>query len=223
MPNASEPTLKLSDLPSSRLPALFLALLTVLTSGLISLISAFGLNASTTPASHPPTRVATVAKLAALMGGLHGSVVIGNSLRAGPLQAQPAYAYDLAINNGVRYPTAGPWTITAPLGTTTHMGPARTNAPSTLLPLAAEGEAGATEPGWGPGTPAAGQPPDEPTIAEILKGKLGSIQRAPLPSGSPSWSDITSMTLSEIRAGAQANLPGYRTILKLLTDSRFNK
>jgi hypothetical protein len=31
------------------------------------------------------------------------------------------------------------------------------------------------------------------------------------------------MTLSEIRAGAQENLAGYRTILKLLTDSRFNK
>jgi len=89
--------------------------------------------------------------------------------------------------------------------------------------VAAEGDVGATEPGWGPGTPAAGQPPDEPTIAEILKGKLGSIQRAPLPPGSPSWSDITNMTLSEIRAGAQENLPGYRTILKLLTDSRFNK
>jgi hypothetical protein len=89
--------------------------------------------------------------------------------------------------------------------------------------VAAEGDVAATEPGWGPGTPAAGQPPGEPRIAEILKGKLGSIQRAPLPSGSPGWSDITNMTLSEIRAGAQENLPGYRTILKLLTDSRFNK
>jgi len=89
--------------------------------------------------------------------------------------------------------------------------------------VAAEDDVAATEPGWGPGTPAAGQPPGEPTIAEILKGKLGSIQRAPLPSGSPGWSDITNMTLSEIRAGAQENLPGYRTILKLLTDSRFNK
>jgi hypothetical protein len=89
--------------------------------------------------------------------------------------------------------------------------------------VAAEGDVAATEPAWGPGTPAAGQPPDEPTIDEILKGKLGSIQRAPLPSGSPSWTDITNMTLSEIRAGAQENLPGYRTILKLLSDSRFNK
>lgn len=91
------------------------------------------------------------------------------------------------------------------------------------LSAAAEGDVGATELGWGPGTPAAGQPPDESTIAEILEGKLGSIQRAPLPPGSPSWSDITNMTLSEIRAGAEENLPGYRTILKLLTDSRFNK
>lgn len=97
------------------------------------------------------------------------------------------------------------------------------SALSTRLRLAAEGDVAATEPGWGPGTPAAGQPPGEPTIAEILKGKLGSIQRAPLPSGSPGWSDITNMTLSEIRAGAQENLPGYRTILKVLTDSRFNK
>jgi len=31
------------------------------------------------------------------------------------------------------------------------------------------------------------------------------------------------MTLAEVRAAAQANEPGFKTILKLLTDSRFNK
>lgn len=92
-------------------------------------------------------------------------------------------------------------------------GGSRPRAPSydqtaTGSSVAAEGGAGGNEAAWGPGTRAAGQPPDEPTVAEILKGKLGSIQRAPLPPGSPGWSDITNMTLSEIRTGAQADLPG---------------
>lgn len=29
--------------------------------------------------------------------------------------------------------------------------------------------------------------------------------------------------MDEIRSGAQQNLPGYKTILKLLTDNRFNR
>ena len=60
-------------------------------------------------------------------------------------------------------------------------------------------------------------------MREILRGKLGKIVRAPLPPGSPSWADIMDMTLSEVRAAAKSNEPGFRTILKLLTDTRFNK
>jgi RHS repeat-associated protein len=62
-----------------------------------------------------------------------------------------------------------------------------------------------------------------PKVSDILKGKLGSIMRAPLPPGSPAWSDVMDMTMDEIRAAARANQPGFKTILKLLTDSRFNK
>jgi uncharacterized protein YukE len=60
-------------------------------------------------------------------------------------------------------------------------------------------------------------------VSDVLKGKVGSITRAPLPRGSPSWSEVGNMTMSEVRAAARANQPGFRTILKLLTDSRFNK
>jgi uncharacterized protein YukE len=60
-------------------------------------------------------------------------------------------------------------------------------------------------------------------VSDVLKGKVGSITRAPLPSGSPSWSEVGSMTMNEVRAAARANQPGFKTILKLLTDSRFNK
>lgn len=61
------------------------------------------------------------------------------------------------------------------------------------------------------------------TVADLLKNKLGSIKRASLPKGSPSWADIEGMTLDEIRAGAKANEPGYKTILKLPNDNRFNR
>src|SRR5271155_5580828 len=61
------------------------------------------------------------------------------------------------------------------------------------------------------------------SVSEVLRGKLGSIMRAPLPSGSPSWSDIMDMTMDEVRMAARANRPGFKTILKLLTDSRFNR
>jgi hypothetical protein len=60
-------------------------------------------------------------------------------------------------------------------------------------------------------------------VSEVFKTKLGSIMRAPLPSGSPSWSDIGDITMDEVRAAARANQPGFKTILKLLTDSRFNR
>jgi hypothetical protein len=69
----------------------------------------------------------------------------------------------------------------------------------------------------------AGSLGEDPSVRDVLQGKLGSIRRAPLPPGSPSWDDISEMTMSEIRAAAKANQPGYKTILKLLTDSRFDK
>jgi RHS repeat-associated protein len=69
--------------------------------------------------------------------------------------------------------------------------------------------------------PTAGE--GSPRVSDVLKTKLGSIMRAPLPSGSPSWSDIGDMTMDEVRAAARANQPGFKTILKLLTDSRFSR
>ena len=72
---------------------------------------------------------------------------------------------------------------------------------------------------------AGGEGADEADIAvsDVLEGKLGSITRAPLPPGSPAWADIQGMSIADIRAAAKANEPGFKTILKLLTDNRFNK
>ncbi len=61
------------------------------------------------------------------------------------------------------------------------------------------------------------------TVSDVLEGKLGSITRAPLPPGSPAWADIQGMSIADIRAAAKGNEPGFKTILKLLTDNRFNK
>jgi RHS repeat-associated protein len=61
------------------------------------------------------------------------------------------------------------------------------------------------------------------TVADALKGKVGSITRAPLPPGSPSWADIQQMPISDVRAAAKAGEPGYKTILKLLTEGKYNK
>jgi len=63
----------------------------------------------------------------------------------------------------------------------------------------------------------------EDLVDDVLKAKKGSIQRAPLPPGSPGWNEIRRMTMGEIEAGAKANAPGYRTILKLLQDRRFDR
>jgi RHS repeat-associated protein len=65
----------------------------------------------------------------------------------------------------------------------------------------------------------AGPGGESPKVSDILKGKLGSIMRAPLPSGSPAWSDIMDMTMEEVRAAARSNQPGFKTILKLRTLS----
>jgi hypothetical protein len=60
-------------------------------------------------------------------------------------------------------------------------------------------------------------------VIEILRGKKASIRAAPLPAGSPSWSQFEPMYWEEIESGAKQNLPGFRTIRKLLTDQRFDK
>jgi RHS repeat-associated protein len=61
------------------------------------------------------------------------------------------------------------------------------------------------------------------TVNEILRKKKGSITRAELPRGSPSWSDVGNMTLSEIRAAARNRQIGYKTILKLLLEKNYDK
>lgn len=61
------------------------------------------------------------------------------------------------------------------------------------------------------------------TVREILKWKVGSVRTAPFEEGSPSWDDILDTVWEEIVAKAKANLPGYRTIKKLLSDQRFDK
>ncbi len=61
------------------------------------------------------------------------------------------------------------------------------------------------------------------TVEDILKGKLGSIQKAPLERGSPSWNSIRGETWEHLVKKAQANEPGYRQFYKLLNDGRFNK
>jgi hypothetical protein len=71
-----------------------------------------------------------------------------------------------------------------------------------------------------------GEPADDSgsqTVNQVLKNRLGSIRRAPLPKGSPSWNDIGDMTMDEVRAAANSNQTGFKTILKLLNDNRFAK
>jgi RHS repeat-associated protein len=60
-------------------------------------------------------------------------------------------------------------------------------------------------------------------VRAILKGKKGSIKNAPLDEGAPAWDDILDKPYREIEEGARKNLPGYKTIRKLLTDKRFDK
>jgi len=63
----------------------------------------------------------------------------------------------------------------------------------------------------------------DPSVADVLKGKKGSIKQAPLPPGSPSWDDILDRTMADIEKGAKENRPGYKEIRKLLQDKRFDK
>jgi hypothetical protein len=57
----------------------------------------------------------------------------------------------------------------------------------------------------------------------MLRRKKASVQDAPLPAGSPSWDDIRGERLSEIDRKARLDVPGYKTIRKLLSDKRFDR
>jgi RHS repeat-associated protein len=58
------------------------------------------------------------------------------------------------------------------------------------------------------------------TVSDILKTRRGSILRAELDEGSPSWDQIRQMTWEQVQS---AKGTGWKTIRKLLTDSRFAK
>lgn len=73
------------------------------------------------------------------------------------------------------------------------------------------------------GSGGGGSGDDSPTVREILQGRRGSIRQAPLPKGSPSWDDIQDMPIDEVQEAANNNVPGFRTIAKLLKDGRFKK
>ena len=60
-------------------------------------------------------------------------------------------------------------------------------------------------------------------VRDILKLKKASIQRAPLPIGSPDWADLQDLFWYEIDSAAKADKPGYKTIRKLPTDGRFDR
>ena len=60
-------------------------------------------------------------------------------------------------------------------------------------------------------------------VREILREKKAGIRNAPLPSGSPSWSEFELMIWEEIEEGARNNQPGFKMVRKLLTDRRFDK
>lgn len=61
------------------------------------------------------------------------------------------------------------------------------------------------------------------SVREILELKKASVQRAPLPPGTPDWADILALLWEDVDSAAKASQPGFKTIRKLLTDSRFDK
>ncbi|MDP9372994.1 MAG: hypothetical protein M3Q65_11205 [Chloroflexota bacterium] len=63
----------------------------------------------------------------------------------------------------------------------------------------------------------------EERVRDILKRKKGSIKNAPLGQRAPSWDEVLDLTWQQVEAGARENKPGYRTIRKLLSDSRFDR
>jgi hypothetical protein len=60
-------------------------------------------------------------------------------------------------------------------------------------------------------------------VRDLLKRKKASIKQAPLEKGAPSWDVIETLLWRDIEHGAVQGLPGYRTIRKLLMDSRFDR
>jgi hypothetical protein len=60
-------------------------------------------------------------------------------------------------------------------------------------------------------------------VRTILREKKASIRNAPLPPGSPSWSEFEPMIWEEIEEGARNNQAGFKMVRKLLTDRRFEK
>lgn len=60
-------------------------------------------------------------------------------------------------------------------------------------------------------------------VAEILRLKKASIKQAPLPPGSPPWSFFETIDWEQVEDGAKRNQPGFKTVRKLLTDSRFDR
>jgi len=63
----------------------------------------------------------------------------------------------------------------------------------------------------------------EQTVQDVLKSRKGSIKNAPIPPGGPSWEMLLPMTMDAIRRLADQGETGYKTIWKLLNDSRFYK
>ena len=64
---------------------------------------------------------------------------------------------------------------------------------------------------------------DGKTVREVLSLKKGSVRAAPLPPGAPGWDAILDTTWAEMSAAADAGLPGFRTMRKLLSDTRFDR
>lgn len=60
-------------------------------------------------------------------------------------------------------------------------------------------------------------------VRDILLRKKASIRTAPMPAGSPGWREIEDWTWEEIDAAAQANRTGFKTVRKLLSDTRFDR
>jgi hypothetical protein len=60
-------------------------------------------------------------------------------------------------------------------------------------------------------------------VRDILRLKKASVRLAPLPEGAPAWREVELMTWEDVDLAARRNQPGFRTIRKLLSDSRFDR
>jgi hypothetical protein len=60
-------------------------------------------------------------------------------------------------------------------------------------------------------------------VRDILLRKKASVRSAPLPPGTPPWDEVAGMTWEQVDDAAVQNQVGFKTIRKLLTDSRFDK